>query len=380
MNTKPLIWFNTLAKCNFTGYGGAGNNFIMELQRRQYPIVVSTIMKMFLDNMVDLQVTDLPQDFQPDIQIDFIHPYRQNENSFFLSQPAGNSMQIGKIRLLFTMFESKVLPWYPKEGGKVFDRKVDIVNWADDINDRYCYDGIIVPSQWCADVFKNNGVKCPIYVVPLGVDINQFPYLERPINRDMFTFLHQCFYINDRKGWDITVDAFKNLKDKGELKNSQLITKWVPFMTAHKQEFTMGFYGDKIGINGALPHAELLQLLHLTDFSMNPTSGEGFGLIPLEHMATGLPVAVSNNTGCQDYLQADVNFPINCFEQPNWFKKIGGMEMRPDPDHVEEIMLWAYNHREECREMGRRAAKYVRDNWTYEHATDKLVEVFNAVL
>lgn len=375
---RPRIWFNSLSKYNATGYGGAGDSFISELHRLQWPMVVGSITKHIVNSVMSLDWKQISHEFRPDVQIDFLQPYRGYETDFLTSPHTGNSWRAAPLRFLFTMFESRELPFYLKGDIEPFGdvrKGVQVENWADDINNRYDYDALIVPSEWCAQIFRDNGVKIPIHVVPLGVDTHKFPYLDRPVDRSRFTFLHQCFYLDDRKGGDLAIDAFKNLKEKGELKDARMILKWVPFITKCIDQMNIGYWEDLYGLNNNLPQGELLDLLGLADFSVNPTSGEGFGLIPLEHMATGLPVAVSNNTGCKDYVNDMVNFPIDCFEQPNWFTQIGGMELRPDPEHVEALMLYAYNNREEMQAKGRLAAQYVRDNWTYEHATDKLLNV-----
>lgn len=359
-----MLYFHTPTEIVETGYGGAANAFALELHRRNYSLVFSHLYKRYLYN-TDCEVNDerLPSEMRNiDVQIYFGQPFTRYKDEFFeRSDIYGRMRSLRSARAYgcFTMFESKELP----------------PDWVDNINNVFKFDFLIVPSMWCKKIFEDAGVKCPVHYVPLGVDPHQFPYLGRPADRRWFNIIHRAFYIRDRKGGDLLLEAFRDLKDDGEIPDARLFIKTVPFMSRIKDgDFGPDQYGVHF-IEKKLNQANLLSFLQFGDLAMHPTSGEGFGLMPLEDMATGLPVAVSNNTACAEYADRKVNFPINCFEQSNWFEKIGGLDMRPDYDHIREIILWSYDHRDELREMGKRASQYVRDNWTYEQATDKLLEV-----
>lgn len=361
-----MLYLQTLTQEMGTGYGGAANAFIMELHRRKYPMVFGNLFRRYLFN-TDMQSENLPKELKPDIQIYFGQPYKCYENQFFERVDInGNkrSLKLAPIWGCLTMFEANELPEF----------------WVDDINNKYKFDFLIVPSEWCKRVFEKAGIKCPIYYVPLGVDPAMYPLMDRPA-KDRFVFLHRRFYIGDRKGGELVSDAFKNLKDRGELKDAMLILKSTPLISRFKGDVDLGPTNYNIYyMQNLLGHAEMLQMIQYADFGLHPTSGEGFGLMPLEEMATGLPVAISNNTGCTEYVDplGRVNFPINCLEGLKQFGKIL-TEMQPDPAHVEEIMLHAYNNRDEIRAMGARAADYVRRAWTYQQAVSRFLEVIHGI-
>lgn len=317
-----------------TGYGGAWHNFAMCLLRK------------------GVDVMNLGNGRRPDFRIYFGQPSKDWRNFWERDHE--------KVYGLFTMFESSVLPPY----------------WVDNINSHF--DFVIVPSTWCRDIFLENGITKPVFVVPLGIDPHLFPELERS-SRDVFTIIWQGLYLTDRKGFGMVEKALRELN----LSKVRLIDKTAPFSLKYRSRWEfmdLNFYPEfkTWSICRKMNQAEILMLLREADLSVNPTSGEGFGLIPIEHMATGLPTIVSDSSGCKDYVNPNYNIPIECTEQPSWFgKELGTME-RPSFEDLKAKIKYAYENRGEIKEMGKRSAEWVRKEWTYDKATDKLLEVINA--
>lgn len=59
-----------------------------------------------------------------------------------------------------------------------------------------------------------------------------------------------------------------------------------------------------------------------TDFSILASIYEPFGLVPIESLCMGVPVAISENLGCKDYISKAVKeefnpFSIDCSRQSN---------------------------------------------------------------
>ena len=111
------------------------------------------------------------------------------------------------------------------------------------------------------------------------------------------------------------------------------------------------------------------------DISVNPTRGEGFGLIPLEHMATGLPVLVSNNSGCKEYVNDYYNIPIRCNLGQAYFGPEYGLDEIPDYTDMKDEIQRAYEHRADIKKLGKQASEWVHREWNWDKATDKLLEV-----
>jgi glycosyltransferase involved in cell wall biosynthesis len=301
---------------------------------------------LFRHSEIELMISD--NGCKPDLQIFYGQPFGEYLQRYYERK--------ADLSLIFTMFETPILP----------------EDWVENING--LFDGLITPSQWCADIFRNEGVEKPIHIVPLGVDCRTHFYLRRP-ERKSFTVLWQGMSFGDRKGGEIVLRAFKAL----HLPDSRLILKTHPGGGKHRgiAELSWPIEGT-LGVRAIrrnLTPAEMVELLWQADFSCNPTAGEGFGLIPLEHMATGLPVAVSDNTGCKDFINDGYNLRIECQPGPSPFGSEYGESSLPDYRSVCNAIEWAYHNRKQAYAMGSRAANWVEQRWTYKRTVEKLVEV-----
>jgi hypothetical protein len=204
---------------------------------------------------------------------------------------APKELKGNKPLFVYTMYESTRLP----------------SAWVKFLN-KYA-DVIAVPSQFCKDVFLECGVKKPIGILSLGFDTDEvLPAFKRNL-QDEYIFLWQgvAFDPNGRKGVDIAVQAFRELKNDGCLSNAKLILKY--------------HCGDGIQMNGVedtqgvtylqkdYTREQMNNLYKKVDCCINPTRGEGFGLIPLEQMAMGKPTIVTEFS--IPYIKLDYCLPIS---------------------------------------------------------------------
>jgi len=322
---RSIISFDCSSNIPASGYGGVYQNFTIALLRKR------------------VNLAGMNESIKPDLQIYLGQLDRRWRSDW---------QRKADIFGVFTMFETEILPKH----------------WVEDINKHF--DFVIVPSTWCKEIFEKGGVDKPVFIVPLGINPAMFPYLERP-QREIFTILWQGFHDEDRKGYALVDQAFGELN----LPNARLIKKISPFSLRIPVQWE--FRSDRWSICKRMNPAELLMLLRESDLSVNPTSGEGFGLIPLEHMATGLPVLVSENTGCLDYRNAAYNIGLKCEMGRSWFGEGFGDTLIPDYEDLKAKILWAYESHEQIKEMGKQASEWVHREWTYDKATDKLLEVIN---
>jgi hypothetical protein len=177
----------------------------------------------------------------------------------------------------YTMFESTRMPG----------------EWSRYLNKHVA--AILVPSQWCADMFRLSGVKKPIKVVSLGVDPAKHPYIP-PQPHEGFNFLWMGHNYDPygRKGAAVAEQAFRELRDSGEIgPEAKLILKYRP----HSNDIAKDNLEAEPGIihmAGTFSEARMRHMIATTDCCINPSRGEGFGLIPLEQMASGRPVILTN--------------------------------------------------------------------------------------
>jgi len=280
----------------------------------------------------------------------------------FIKEPAWNDLQIWYAPLFdyvtadFNQVCEKVLTY------SMFESTIIPEGWADFINR---FSGFLVPCQWCKDIFVNNGVKVPIDVLHHGVDPVEYPYIERS-DSEYFTFLWQGASVKDRKGCDLVLEAYNKLK----LKKSRLIIKATPLRTPR-------YYSQLYGITEIwdfYTHKQMIDLLSTVDMSINPSRGEGFGLIPLEHAATGIYSCATDFSGFKEYID-----DIPQIGKINWhwsnvayLGKKYGKDAAADFDHICHLMEWGYNNRDEVRRLGKEASQAIHERWTWNRPIEQM--------
>jgi glycosyltransferase involved in cell wall biosynthesis len=264
-------------------------------------------------------------------------------------------------RIIYTMFESTKIP----------DDWIEYLNGADKV---------LVPSKWCADVFAKSGIETK--VVPLGYNHRIFQYKERENKRVAhapFKFLHYNAY-NLRKGFLELVNAFTKEFDPSEPVKLILKTtlKQPPF------PFPPSRYPNIEVIQGEVSDDKLADLCHECDSFVFPSRGEGFGITPLEAMATGMPTIVPNAHGISEYFDKEYMYEVKVKEEcPAVYSRYKDVDVGKmvvcDTDDLRRQMRYVYEHQEEALNKGKRASEYVK-NWTFEKTAIKLKSIFDKVM
>lgn len=191
-----------------------------------------------------------------------------------------------KRHLLLTMYESTPVP---PEFGESFGQVT----------------AILTPSKFCRDLFKPISHGKPIRLTGLGFDPDVFRYEPRTLKEGQpFKFLY-CGAPNARKGYPQVLLAWKwcgwmrnpifqlTMKTTTEVNEEQVELKNVVFDSSFKSAQELGdLYRD---------HHCLLA----------PSHGEGWGLVPMEALATGMPIVSTKYSGVLDFLSES-----NCFFTP----------------------------------------------------------------
>lgn len=282
--------------------------------------------------------------------------YHNQKVGLLYSYPTGIMQFRTDVRLIMTMFESDKIP----------------EDWPDYLA---MADEVIVPSRWCQKVFKESGIDST--VVPLGYNDRVFKPLDRSDHKGKpFTFIHYNSF-NMRKGFAEIFQAFT--EEFGDDPNVRLILKTTdrrPAIPIFKQE-----YPNIEVICGQVSEHELLDILGSADCMVYPSRGEGFGITPLEAMATGLPTIVPNAHGISEYFDPNYMLEVKVGEMcPALYQRFKGQDVGQmvvcDVKHLRKQMRYVYKHQEWAKELGQKASEYVT-KYTYRNTAEKLAEVIN---
>jgi len=236
------------------------------------------------------------------------------------SQPEHFKLHKNQYQISYTPWESTVLP---------------------DLWKHYMLacDEIWTTSDWCANVFEDNGYKVS-NVYPHGIE--DFWQPRRRLESDTIKFLH----IGEpapRKGGQMVVDAFIRLfkeNPKYSLTIKAHVTNTTRVYNNIIDNNIIGLpdmYNNIKIITDDYDDAKMLQLYYDHDVLIYPSYGEGFGFIPLQALATGMPtICVGDWAHYKNYL-GPLKLKSELIKSP-WPFPHAGQVFEPNYKHLLELM------------------------------------------
>lgn len=262
-------------------------------------------------------------------------------------------------------------------------------DWFPNIN---FADAIIVPSTQNVEALKNSGVTVPIFKVHHGSDTLKYTPDNEPFNglqdvKDMFTFL-SIFQWQHRKSPDKLLRAYWN--EFTEKDNVALVIKLYSGSQAIKAEqrniiTTIHRFRHFLGKNesntapiyfsGSLfSDDDLKGLYTLSNVFVLPSRGEGVGLPYIEAMSSGVPCIATGWGGQTDFITDHNGYLIdynmqtatssNDTDIAQKFTNLFTPDMEwaeADVEHLQQLMRYTYDNREDVKEKGKQARKDMED-------------------
>lgn len=249
----------------------------------------------------------------------YAHPHVRRSGSFFgyayTYQEIEKSLRNyefnnKKLNLDLNGPKSKLQLYYGSPPGFFYDHQYKIQmtqwestlvppHWVDHAKD---YDEWWTANKFGADAFINAGVPSEkIHIYEHGVDASMWTPRKRGEN-DVIRFLHVDSG-SPRKRASLAIESFK--KAFGNNPDYELTLKYSHHDATEQDWFDKDIlenYGEWEGhnirhIRENMSIEQLINLFHFHDVLIYPSEGEGFGLIPLQALATGMPV-ISTSRWC----------------------------------------------------------------------------------
>jgi glycosyltransferase involved in cell wall biosynthesis len=241
---------------------------------------------------------------------------------------------------------------------------------------------IITPCHQNKKAFEDIGVTVPIHVVQHGVNPTAWPTLSAEVRGSRsqpFTFLCMAGLTYRKNPVGAAWAFVKAFPRKEEVR---LILKTREGRGFWHWENELPQDDRIVLIKEESTPTQMVEWMHRADCFLFLSRSEGFGLTPVQAMATGLPLIVSDNSGMSEYCDDRFNYPIPCREVPVPDCKHGGYPddwgycgnwWEPDEDAAIATMRQVYRNRDYG--IGKRAAEWVRERWTVERCCNGLLDV-----
>lgn len=243
-------------------------------------------------------------------------------------------------------------------------------------------DEVWTTSDWCAQVFKDNGVTKPIYVYEHGIDHDWSPWRRRSKPK-VLKFLHHGEPAL-RKCGPMAFQAFEELFGNDPRYSMTIKSNGPTVIRAKYPDGSIGkiddIYDNVRIITNMLSKHDLISLYKQHDVLIYPSFGEGFGLIPLQAMATGMPVIM--NTTWAPYRRFSTGLDIKDRLIPSNYPNIHPGEMfEPDFESLKQQMQRAADDFETFSEQAFEVAPQIHEEYDWTNLTrnafDHIVKKFS---
>lgn len=237
-------------------------------------------------------------------------------------------------------------------------------------------DELWTTSKWVAEVFKKQFPNKIIKDFSLGIDTSIFNIYDKYKSEDPFYFMH-IGSPSSRKNTQVAVDAFRKVFD-GDPRFRMIIKSIGPPDARNIVD------GNKIGslyslknfdvIDSNMSIDELNVLYERSHCLVYPTSGEGWGMIPFQAIAKGIPTICTNATACSEFAHLSVPLDYKLSSNNTYGIYRGGRWAEPDFDDLCDKMYYVANNYQEVREKTLEGAKIIHNNYSWDLVSSKYKE------
>ena len=214
---------------------------------------------------------------------------------------------------------------------------------------------ISIPSSFVERTFLANGItRDKLIKVPYGVNLQEFKQIPKKDNIFRVVFAGGMTL---RKGVHYLLQAFAELN----LPNAEL---WLVGGKLSEIDLFFSRYKGKFNYFGHQPQVKLHEFYSQCSVFVMNSIEEGMAMVQAQGMACGLPVICTTNTGGDDLIESGIEgfiIPIR------------------NVDALKEKILYLYENRELCFEMGQAAKCKIHQGFTWENYGEKMLHEYEQI-
>ena len=202
-------------------------------------------------------------------------------------------------------------------------------------------DEVWTTSEWCANVFEDNGFK-NTKIYPHGIEDIWAP--QKRQDDGVIKFLH----IGEpapRKAGQMVVDVFTELFGNDprysltiKAYHSNTTRIYDNYLDKNILGLPHKLFNNINLITDELSNEELVRLYHNHDVLVYPSYGEGFGFIPLQSLATGMPTICTYEWADYKRFLGPLALRSEYIDSP-WSFPHEGKVLEPNRKHLVELMI-----------------------------------------
>jgi len=227
-------------------------------------------------------------------------------------------------------------------------------------------DRIQAISNYLADWAKNMGAKCPIEVVPNGVNLDKFRISNFEFQNNFKSKIFNDLNISEDAKLIVTVSRL--VKKNGV----EDLIEAMEFLSEDVQLLVVGggqleqklkkIANDGVHFLGDVSHDELPHYLGASDVFCRPSLSEGLGNAFLEAMACGVPVVGTKVGGILDFLKDN---------ETGLFCKVG------NPEDIAEKIKKIVNDESLRGKLVENGSKLVQEKYSWDLIARQMQNIFN---
>lgn len=270
------------------------------------------------------------------------------------------------VKLAYSMLETTLIP----------------SKWVKLLNEEF--DAVVVPDKYLVSVYKQSGVKIPIFVLPIPMMLKPYydvpPHL--PSRSSPFVFGDASANKNPANLIEAFAKAFGNSQDVA------LVMRAGRLMHETRQTISelTALYGlMNVQVEeGHIPLDQYINRLSSFDCYVNLSRGEGFSFIPREALALGIPVIIANNTASTTICNSGFVRAVPCYKKgpansiyQAIFQESCGEQFDCDVNDVVTALLDVYNNYQDYIAKARNGRKWVD---RYNTTNPKLQDLYYTLI